>query len=153
MVYPRKFVCQLCFQVVSGNSPHSFCSKRVSCFFCGRKRLQPGDWYDALMVKKFCPGQLDSHPAVDYLDQPCHTCHENIGTKCCLKRNKPNCNGKTTCKKCLKTIVAYRGEKLDEKVANHECGLRKCLICFEDINLTQAKTHCCKLAPVKFPHL
>ena len=151
MVYPNKFICQLCFQVVSKCSRHQYCAKRVSCFYCGRKQLRQGDWYDALMVKKFCPALLEDHPAVEYLDEPCPTCQEKIGTKCCFKKHKQNCNGKTRCKKCSKIIVAYRGEKLEEKVANHQCGLRKCLVCFEDINLEEARTHCCKLAPITFP--
>ena len=50
LVYSKKFACQLCFQVVSNKSQHKLCSRRKSCWYCGRKKLQPGDWYDSLMA-------------------------------------------------------------------------------------------------------
>ena len=151
LVYSKKFACQLCFQVVSNKSQHKLCSRRKSCWYCGRKKLQPGDWYDSLMARKFCPSALKNHPGIEYHNKACPNCQEEIATLCCFKKHKPNCNGKTRCKSCFQIIAAFKGEKLEDKVAKHQCSIRKCLICFEDINLSEAKTHCCKLKSVSFP--
>ena len=40
---------------------------------------------------------------------------------------------------------------MEDKVASHQCGIRKCMIYNEDINLSEEKTHCCKLKSVSFP--
>ena len=151
MVYPKKYACRNCFQLVSIQSQHKYCSKLKTCWFCGRKKLKPGHWFDALMVGRYCPSALENHPAVEYRHKPCPSCHENIATVCCFRKHKANCNGKTRCKKCYQLIYAFRGEKLEDKVAAHQCNLRKCLLCYEDIKLEDMKSHCCKLARVTFP--
>ena len=39
---------------------------------------------------------------------------------------------------------------MEEKVAIHQCGLKKCLLCFEDVDLADKKLHFCKMAPITF---
>ena len=36
-IFHKKFLCQVCFQVVSNNSMHRYCSRRVTCFYCLQK--------------------------------------------------------------------------------------------------------------------
>ena len=71
MVYPKKYACRNCFQLVSIQSQHKYCSKLKTCWFCGRKKLKPGHWFDALMVGRYCPSALENHPAVEYRHEPC----------------------------------------------------------------------------------
>ena len=151
-IFSKKYLCQVCFQVVSNNSKHMYCTRRVTCFHCLRKKLKPGDWYDSLMVRKYCPSDLPFHPAVNFLEnEQCPKCFEQIATGCCLSRHVANCNGKHRCESCSEFIVARRGEKIEEKVALHRCGVKKCLLCFEEIDLADKKLHCCKMAPITFP--
>ena len=151
-IFHKKFLCQVCFQVVSNNSMHRYCSRRVTCFYCLRKKLKPGDWYDTLMIRKYCPADLPDHPAVNYLEkEQCKNCLEEIFTSCCLARHIPNCNGRHKCESCSELIIARRGENLDDKVALHQCGVKKCLLCFEDVDLADKKIHCCKMSPITFP--
>ena len=56
-----------------------------------------------------------------------------------------NCNGRFQCPDCQLNIIAYRGEDLQEKIAQHVCGRRKCPICYETIDEAEVKTHCCTM--------
>ena len=86
-----------------------------------------------------------------YIQTRCPTCNEQIKTQCCLQRHANDCNGRSFCYKCSQLIVARGGEDLAEKKKAHVCDLRKCLICFEDLYPSDAKTHCYKLRPFVFP--
>ena len=117
-----------------------------------RLKLDENDWYGFLMSKKFRPSSIKDHPSVQYLtDQTCPTCQEKVSVQSCLNIHIKNCAGRTNCKKCSQLIIARRGEKLEDKVKAHVCNLRKCLQCFEDIDVSEMKSHCCKMAPVVFP--
>ena len=148
----KKFLCQVCFQVVSNNSTHRYCSRRETYIYCLRKKLKAGDWFDSLIFRKCCPSDLPDHPAVIYLEEErCKNCLEQIYTSCCLARHLPHCNGRHKCNSCSELIVARWEDNLEEKVAIHQCGLKKCLLCFEDVDLADKKLHCCKMAPITFP--
>ena len=130
-IYQKKHLCQVCFGLVSVNSIHRFCSQRKTCFKCLRKKLHPTDWYDSLMEKKFCPSLMfPNHPSVKFVDAFCPKCNEKISTQCCLFRLVKNCNGQKKCKFCSKLIVARKGQSLEEQIKLHQCGVKKCLLCF-----------------------
>ena len=151
-VFKGKFFCVLCYQTIGYQRTHSYCPVRKRCYLCSRVKLDEKDWYGHLMSKKYCPSNLIDHPAVTYLtDQSCPTCNEKVTVQCCLKIHQRNCSGRTRCKKCYQLIIARRGENLNDKVKAHVCGLRKCLSCFEDINIEEIKSHCCRMAQVVFP--
>ena len=92
-----------------------------------------------------------NHPSVKFIDGTCPTCFEKIQTQCCLTRHVCHCKGRQKCNSCSQLIIARRGKKLEELVAQHKCDEKKCLMCYEDVELANAKTHCCQMAPVTFP--
>ena len=103
----KNFLCQVCFQVVSNNSTHRYCSRRETYIYCLRKKLKPGDWFDSLIFRKCCPSDLPDHPAVIYLEEErCKNCLEQIYTSCCFARHLPHCNGRHKCNSCSELIVA-----------------------------------------------
>ena len=151
-IFRKKHLCQACFSVVNINSIHRRCVRRKTCFVCLRKRLLFSDHYDSLMVNKYCPSDMPlNHPSVNFINTSCPTCQEKISTECCLTRHTQHCKGLKKCETCSQLIVARRGQNLDDLVALHRCGVKKCLICFEDVDPGDAKTHSCKMASVCFP--
>ena len=145
----KKFICTICFRTILSGKYHRTTCIRSNCFYCHRIRLKEGDWFDANMVRNFCPVALPhSHPAINFLNpdsdppgQKCPNCHHRIWTTDCMNLHRKNCNGRIQCSKCKLNIIAYRGENLKDKVAQHVCGKRKCDHCREMLleSMLQAK--------------
>ena len=134
------------------HSRHMYCPRKRSCWTCGRLKLAKEDYHNVLMNRLFCDANLIGRKSVEALDggrgQKCKTCDQRIWTKSCLERHK--CQGKTLCDKCGKTIWARVNEKLEDKLAEHKCGVRRCRNCFQIFDDVEP-IHYCPLQAQFYP--